>query len=153
VSVRKGLSLYETFHARPPDFVTALDSAIQLPEWLGVSGQALRIWYASDKWRKDGEAGLYVHPYESTVYLCEPWREGLRRLPSPRATVLVLLGLCVAVEVKRGAGDIAYPVLPDVTELCATEDGRSLVLLDRSTGILGAIVGEKQRITDRGIEG
>jgi hypothetical protein len=152
--MKQALALYETWSAREPDFVTALDAQVQFPSRWGASGKVRTIWYASDKWRSDGAAQLYVHPYDAPPDFCEPWCPGLRAVetgPTPRE--IVQLGECIAVEVARDRGGDPYPVLPDGTLLCAAPDGRMLVLAHPHHGIVAAIVGPGQRVTERGVEG
>lgn len=150
--VAKALALYRTFNAREPDFVSAVDVAF--PKRLADAGQVRKILYRSDKWRADGVESNYIHPYESAVRCLVRWQSGLRPLEVrawPRE--LVQLGVCVDLEVERNDGEMQYGNFPDGTLACATPDGRSLVLLHLEHGILGALTGGRQRITDRGIEG
>ena len=154
MSVRDALDLYRTFTAKHPNWVTALGDDIQFPERIGRTGRALRIWYASDKWRVDNDMQLYVHTYDGVVDFCEPWRKGLQEVQAPRwPREIVQLGRCVAVEVERNPGVVRYPLLPDGTLLCATPDRTALVLVHPDIGILAVIVGGEQRVTERGIEG
>jgi hypothetical protein len=150
--VAESLSLYKTFNSREPDFVSALPH-IRLPDRLGLVGRATKILYRSDKWRSDGRESFYVHPYESDVKCYVPWRTGLepvgvRAWPGE----LVQLGHCVDIEFDEGNGRLGYLTPPKKTILCATPDGRTLVLLHLRQGILGALTGGRQRITDRGVE-
>src|SRR5579871_1201617 len=154
MSVHTALDLYRTFQAKEPDFVTALDEAVTFPPAFGAIGKAQIIWYGSSKWRGDGAETWYEHTYTSPVDFCEPWRDGLRAIESPeRPDALVLLGRCIAVQVECDGGEVRFPRLPKGTLLTATPDGRALVLVDEQRGVLGALLGGSQRITDRGIEG
>ena len=150
--VAKSLALYKAFNAREPDFVTALGD-IELPSRLSHLGRASKILYRSDKWRSDGRESFYIHPYESDVACYVPQREDLPEV-AVRAWPgeLVQLGHCVELEIDRPGAGLAYLTPPTDTILCATPDGRSLVLLHLEQGIVGALTGGRQRITDRGIE-
>jgi hypothetical protein len=150
--VARSLALYKTFNAREPDFVTALPD-VPLPAQLALLGAAKKILYRSDKWRSDGRASLYVHPYESDVKCYVPWQEGLdpiavRAWPGE----LVQLGHCVELEIETEGEQRIYVQPRDGTLLCATPDGRTLVLLHLRLGIVGALSGGRQRVTDRGVE-
>jgi hypothetical protein len=150
--VAKSLALYKEFNAREPDFVTAVGD-LRLPDRLGLIGRARQILYRSNKWRTDGKECFYIHPYESDVKCYVPWRAGLAEVAVrawPRE--LVQLGHCVDVEVETTDSAVAYLTPPESTLLCATPDGRSLALLHLGHGIVGALTGGRQRITDRGIE-
>lgn len=95
-----------------------------------------------------------MHEYATPVHFCEAYREGLQPVRPPKwPRELVHLGVCLDVEVVTREGATAYPTLPFGTLLCGTPDGRTLVLLHLRRGILAAIVGSSQRITERGIEG
>lgn len=154
MSVHEALSVYRTFQAKLPDFVTALDERIQFPRRLGSVGRAKRILYRSGKWRDDGAQHDYIHEYKTRVEFCEAYREGLGPVRPPAwPRELVDLGECLEVEVEADDGKILYPTIPRGTLLCATPDGRTLVLLNLRRGILAALVGGAQRITDRGVEG
>lgn len=150
--VARSLALYKEFNAREADFVTAIEG-VALPARLGLLGTAKKILYRSDKWRSDRKETFYIHPYESAVQCYVPWRKGLAATEVrawPRE--LVQLGHCVDLEIERKAGDTIYFTPPEGTLLCATPDGRSLVLLNPGSGVLGALTGGRQRITDRGID-
>jgi hypothetical protein len=150
--VAKSLALYKEFNAREPDFVTAIGD-IDLPTRLSLLGRASKILYRSDKWRSDGKESFYIHPYESDVRCYVPWRHDLPEV-AVRAWPgeLVQLGHCIDLEVARPDGSLVYLTPPEGTILCATPDGRSLVLLHPGQGILGALTGGRQRVTDRGID-
>jgi hypothetical protein len=150
--VADALALYRTFNAREPDFVSAVD--VCLPDRLADAGYARQILYRSNKWRTDGVASDYLHRYESAVRCLVRWEDGLPPVlikAWPRE--LVHLGFCLDLEVETAEGTVRYGNLPNDTLLCATPDGQSLVLLHLEHGILGALTGGRQRITDRGIEG
>lgn len=154
MSVSAALEVYRSFQAKEPDIVTALDERIGFPKRLGSVGQVKRLLYRSSKWRKDGKEHDYVHVYSTPVELCEPYRDGLQPIRSPKwSRELVHLGTCLDVEVMAKGGKMIYPSLPSGTLLCGTPDGRSLVLLHLRRGILAALIGSAQRITDRGVEG
>lgn len=154
MSVHQALGVYRSFQAKEPDFVTALDERIRFPAKLGSVGRVKRLLYRSGKWRDDGKEYDYVHVYSTRVDFCEPYRTGLRPVRTPEwPRELVQLGRCLDAEVQADDGTLLYPELPGGTLLCGTPDGRSLVLLHLRRGILAAIVGSAQRITDRGVEG
>lgn len=94
-----------------------------------------------------------MHTYESPVAFAVPWRHGLSKVPSIKAREFVQLGECAELEVVQRDGAKRVDVYPRHTRLCATPDGKSLVLIHLDLGFLGAITGGRQRITDRGIEG
>jgi hypothetical protein len=150
--VARSLALYKTFNAREPDFVTAL-SDLTLPDRLALLGTAKQILYRSDKWRSDGKASSYVHPYESDVKCYVPWQEGVvpvtvRAWPGE----LVQLGHCIELEIETPDKQRLFVRPQDGTLLCATPDGRTLVLLHLQFGLVGALTGGRQRVTDRGVE-
>jgi hypothetical protein len=150
--VARALALYKEFNAREADFVTALEG-ITFPDRLALLGMAKKILYRSDKWRSDSKESFYIHPYESDVKCYVPWREGLAPVAVrawPRE--LVQLGYCVDLEIDGSGGKTLYLTPPDDTLLCGTPDGRSLVLLHLRLGVVGALSGGRQRVTDRGIE-
>jgi len=154
VSVRRALAIYRAFQARAPDFVTALDKRIQFPARIGSVGRVKRLLYRSAKWTDGEEEHAYIHDYESPVEFCEPWREGLRAVKSPRwPRELVQLGSAVELELATHAGERAFVSPVRGTLLCATPNGRTLVLLHPGSGIVAALVGGEQRVTDRGVEG
>jgi hypothetical protein len=150
--VAEALALYRTFNARQPDFVTALD--VEFPRELARVGRARQILYRSDKWRSDGVATYYVHPYESEVD-CLVRPEGTLERVVVRAwpTEAVQLGECIEVAAEAQDGGFRSVKPPAGTLLCATPDGRSLLFVHPRHGILGALTGGRQRITDRGVEG
>lgn len=152
--VKQAVDLYRTFQAKEPDHVTALDPAIQFPPRLGSAGLVKRLLYRSAKWRKDDGESFYIHDYETPVEYCEPWRTGLHPVRTPAwPREVVKLGDCIDLEVRAEEGGLFYPTVPKRTLLCATPDGRSLVLLHLKLGIVGALIGGRQRVTERGIEG
>lgn len=154
MSVREALGVYRSFQAKEPDFVTALDGRFAFPARLGSVGTMKRLLYRSAKWRDDGKEHDYVHEYATAAQFCEAYRDGLRPVRTPKwPRELVHLGTCLDVEVVAADGALAYPTLPTGTLLCGTPDGRTIVLLHLRRGILAAIVGSGQRITERGIEG
>jgi hypothetical protein len=150
--VARALALYKEFNAREADFVTALDD-IELPLQLSFVGTVRKILYRSDKWRSDGKESFYIHPYASAVQCYLPGREGLP-LVAVRAwpRELVQLGYCVELEIEGRGRERIYFTPPEGTLLCATPDGRTLVLLHLRHGFVGALTGGRQRITDRGVE-
>lgn len=150
--VAEALALYRTFNARQPDFVTAVD--LTFPDELGRVGWARQILYRSDKWRSNGIATYYLHPYESDVEcLVIPEGPGQRVRVRAWPTEAVKLGECIEVAAESLSGEFRAIRPPDGTLLCATPDGRSLLLVHPRHGVLGALTGGRQRITDRGIEG
>lgn len=150
--VAESLALYKIFNSREPDFVSAIPD-VKIPDRLGLLGRATKLLYRSDKWRSDGRESFYIHPYESDVKCYVPWRNGLDPVEVQAwPGELVQLGYCVEVEVDQGNGGLGYLTPPKDTILCATPDGRTLVLLHLRQGILGALTGGRQRITDRGVE-
>lgn len=154
MSVRRALGVYRSFQAKDPDWVSALDERIQFPSKLGLIGRVVKIIYQSGKWREDGLRHVYIHRYESGVKLCEAWREGLAPVRAPEwPRELIELGELVEAEVEDAEGQVRYVRVPKATLLCATPDGKTVVLLHLRLGILAALVGGAQRITDRGIEG
>jgi hypothetical protein len=64
----------------------------------------------------------------------------------------VQLGHCIELEIETPDKQRLFIQPKDGTLLCATPDGRTLVLLHLQFGLVGALTGGRQRVTDRGVE-
>ena len=146
--------LYARFHDKPPHKMTALPSNVRMPTALGVIGRALAVLYRSAKWSRTGTPTDYIHRYESDVLFCEPWRLGLPRLAALEwPSAVVYLGRCLGVAVLDPGGEVISPALERGTQLVATPDGTALALLSPRDGVVGVLVGGRQIVGERGIEG
>jgi hypothetical protein len=141
------LGLYPSFHAADPIAVIPLDRIAREAEALGVTGTVERISYRSDT------GFLRHHQYRSTVTLCEPTTADA---PHPRLRGwldgLVDVGECLELRVRRSERATSWP-LPWRTRLCATLDGKALLLLNFDRGLIGALFGPQLTVSDDGVEG
>ena len=148
-ALNAAVGMYETFHDRIPDRVLALP--VKMPRSFGKVGRVALLAYRSAKWT--GRSHAYVHEYESDVWFCEPLPKGRKRIAAGRwPRQLVELGEVMDVIVAIDDG-FARPRLGRGTRLCATPDGKRIVLYDPRRGIVAALLGPAQKVTERGIEG
>jgi len=153
-------ALWEVFHDKEPR--EEFDVVAPWPKAWGLSGEATRMYYRSDKWNHDGEYECYYHDHEGSVELWEPWGDqdwlcGKRTSPGsgiPCKTAAVL-GYClgwvltnvdgVSMEVEFGDAEVY---------LCAVANGKTLFAVDVATDdVLAVWVGGSLDVLSDGIVG
>lgn len=165
MSFKRGLQMYETFHAREPRKVGRFPSSFEIPDEICVVGRAIHVAYRSDK--RDPETGIipskpvdYIHDHEKgvVVALTSDDRAGeWRRTPASIADVdtLVYLGKCLEFKYRlRGGDEVLAEGRRPMPLLYATPAGKALFVVEHDKRKLLAVIwGGKLRIEWRGIVG
>jgi hypothetical protein len=162
MSKAKAEQLWRTFHDKenPRELIEVLRP---WPSAWGLSGEATRVYYLSDKWQRDGKQQAYYHDHEGGVELWEPWgsqewleqrrKSPARSLPCSDATVL---GYCLGWELtKVGTGEELDIEFGDKDALlCAVPSGKALFVVDAKSGeVIAAFVGGSLAVKPEGIVG
>lgn len=157
MSVRKARSVWETFHAK--DSREELTVAHPWPEQWGLAGRAIRSFYSSDKWNKDGQFDDYYHDHSDGVQVWEPWGShnwlepidlpSYIRIPDAGA----ILGYSLGWIIEKPDGTNAEAELYEDTFLCADPDGEFLFTVDPYLGVTALFCGTSLRIRNVGIVG
>jgi len=162
MSREKAEKLWRTFHDKdsPDELIEVIRP---WPAAWGLSGEASRVLYLSDKWQPDGDQQAYYHDHEGGVQLWEPWgtqewltqkkRSPSRSLPCKDATVL---GYCLGWELEREDTNehLDIEFADEEALLCAVPSGKVLFVVDIGSGeVIAVFVGGSLAVKPEGIVG
>jgi len=153
---------WSTFHQKEPRELIEIDAP--WPKAWGYVGEAVRVYYLSDKWNEDGDFIPYYHDHDGGVELWEPWgaQDGMtdkckspaRGIPCKQAAVLgYCLGWWLLDEDDPKKVD-AVEFDEDEALLCSTASGKALFVVSLSDGkVIAAFTGGNLSVESAGIDG
>jgi hypothetical protein len=160
--LRQAKKVWATFHDKDPRRLIEVNANPWPKSW-GLSGEARRVYYLSDKWHQDGKWTAYYHDHEGGVRLWEPWgaQDWLgRRTPAPARGVPfangAVLGYCLGWVLRRDKDDVEVEAEFREREvmLCAAPSGRSLFALAvKDKEVLALFEGGRLDVRAEGIVG
>jgi len=160
--LRRSLGLWETFHDKEPRQLLEVEKNPWPRSW-GRSGEALRVYYLSDKWHQDGKFTAYFHDHEGGVKLWEPWKAQpwlTQKQPRPVQGMPysngAVLGYCLGWVIRRcGDGEeLQVEFKEGAVLLCAVPSGRALFAMAvKDEEVVALFAGGKLDVKSEGIVG
>lgn len=160
--LRQAKAVWERFHDKKPRKLVDVDVDPWPRRW-GLSGEARRVYYLSDKWHQDGKWTAYYHDHEGGVRLWEPWgaqawltRQQERPVKGVPFSNGAVLGYCLGWVLRRDKDDVEVESEFDDRSvmLCASPDGRALFALAvKDQEVLALFEGGKLDVRPEGIVG
>lgn len=153
---------WELFHAKknPPKNISLKGKARDWPRSWGFGGQAVTVYYSSDKWKENGDYINYYHDHGGGIGLWLPsgdesWLQQktlpLRKFPQ----AVSVLGYFLGVDYERAGGKKLFRATPEDGEelLCCFPDRKHLVVVHPNRGAAALIFGPGLIVEARGVVG
>ena len=154
---------WEIFHSKKPTAARDIKLKGKAREWpkqWGYSGKVKTIYYASDKWEKDGEYVNYYHDHGKGIGCWMPagtesWLTK-QRLPVKEFPQSVsVLGYCLGWDYTRPKGSKMYRAKQETGDelLCCFPNRKTLVVVSPRQGVVALVSGPGLVVEARGIVG
>lgn len=161
--IERARQAWELFHDKPPRPAKDIHlhgAARDWPKKWGFGGKMKTVYYASDKWEKDGDFINYYHDHGKGVGFWmpkgeEPWL-GSKRMPVRSFPESVaVLGYCLGWDYQRVGTDRMFRAAPEDGEelLCSFPDRKRLIVVHPERGVVALISGPGLIVEARGIVG
>jgi hypothetical protein len=154
---------WEMFHAKkakPAEDIHLKGKARDWPTQWGYSGTVKTIYYASDKWEKDGDYLNYYHDHGKGIGCwlpkgTEPWLTS-KQLPFqgyPEA--LTVLGYCLGWDYQRPGSSQMFRAEQETGDelLCSFPNRKTLAVVSPRQGAVALVGGPGLIVEARGIVG
>lgn len=154
---------WEIFHAKEPTSARDINLEGRARDWpkkWGYCGKVSTIYYASDKWEKDGDYVNYYHDHGQGIGCwmpagTEPWL-GSKKMPVRSFPQSVsVLGYCLGWDYARPGEPGMFRASQETGDemLCCFPNRKTLVVVSPSQGVVALVSGPGLVVEARGIVG
>jgi len=147
------------FHDKeePPKDIKVTGKASEWPTKWQFAGNLDTIYYASDKWKADGDYLNYYHDTGAQLWLpqgSESFLTNAKKCPVKKfPQAMAVLGYCLGVDFRRASDYRFVRAQPEDELLCAFPNRKFLAVVHPRRGVVALASGRRLDVRAEGIVG